>query len=139
MAKTIKRRRGMELKGVWTRLLATVLDGAVIWGMTGILERLTSKAVTGGITAMGVTVPAWLIVAILYFIVFEGITGTTIGKMLMGLKVVKEDGTPCGITSAFIRNLVRPFDIVTFFIWATNKQQRLGDFMAKTYVVEKSR
>ena len=58
---------------------------------------------------------------------------------MMGLKVIKEDGEKCDIFSALVRNVIRPIDIVTFFMWATNRQQRLGDFMAKTYVVEKTR
>jgi uncharacterized RDD family membrane protein YckC len=33
----------------------------------------------------------------LYFIILEGIVGATIGKMALKMKVVKEDGSPCGL------------------------------------------
>lgn len=131
----------MELKGTMTRLMATVTDGFAVWGIMFLLGKITPETFTftTGTTLLGVFIPTWLMTALVYFIVFEGITGTTIGKMMMGLKVVKEDGEKCDIFSALVRNIIRPIDIVTFFMWATNRQQRLGDFMAKTYVVEKNR
>lgn len=131
----------MEFKGTGTRLLATAVDGLIVWGLMLLMGKLTGKtfSFTEGTTILGLAVPTWLIVTLVYFTIFEGIKGATAGKMIMGLKVVKEDGKKCDLFSAIVRNVIRPIDIVTFFIWATNKNQRLGDFIAKTYVVEEAR
>lgn len=128
----------MELKGTGTRLLATVVDGVIIWGLMMILGKYVPGTLPEGFTVAGAFIPMWLIVGLAYFVVFEGLKGATVGKMILGLKVVKEDGEACDLLSALVRNLVRPIDVVTFFIWATNRQQRLGDFMAKTVVVEET-
>lgn len=78
---------------------------------------------------------------------FEGIWGQTIGKRLMGLIVVRIDGTPCTIAGALIRNILRPLDALPYPILpipyltgiitlsSTERRQRIGDIIGKTMVV----
>ena len=57
------------------------------------------------------------------------------------LPVVREDGTPIDMEQAFKRNILRVNDglfaylIGAILIWRSDKQQRLGDCVAKTVVV----
>ncbi len=78
----------------------------------------------------------------LYPTLFEGITGTTPGKKLLGLKVVQDDGTPLTFSSAIIRNFLRAVDFLPMFYVTglvamnSNKRfQRLGDLAGGTLVI----
>ncbi|OPY25939.1 MAG: RDD family protein [Methanocella sp. PtaU1.Bin125] len=42
---------------------------------------------------------------ICYTVLFEGYYGRTVGKYLLGLKVMKEDGTKIGYREAILRNI----------------------------------
>jgi uncharacterized RDD family membrane protein YckC len=67
--------------------------------------------------------------------------GYTVGKKLLGIKVVKEDGSPCTYGSTLLRNLLEIIDglfyyVVGFIFMASgDKRQRLGDRVAGTVVV----
>lgn len=68
--------------------------------------------------------------------------GRTVGKFIMGIKVVKEDGSPARWSDFIVRWIVRLVDLWLFMftvgtvsILLTDKQQRLGDMMAKTIVI----
>lgn len=69
----------------------------------------------------------------------EGLTGRTIGKRILKIKVVRQDNSPTNIGTSLIRHL---FDIIDLFLLiglivaASNENsQRIGDLVAKTYVV----
>jgi len=77
--------------------------------------------------------------SVLYFPVLEGLVGQTVGKRLLGVVVVKEDGTSIGWVPAIVRRL--PFLLEFFFIDAvfalfTRRRQRAFDKVAGTLVVE---
>jgi len=89
---------------------------------------------------VGVSVGA----AILYLVILQGITGATLGKLVAGIRVVKADGSPPGIGRAFVRWIM--LVVVDWFPYllpivgfvtslATKDHQRVGDLVAKTYVV----
>ena len=75
----------------------------------------------------------------------EWFTGTTPGKLLLGLRVVQADeiATP-SIGSALGRNIAMLFDgmflgVPALFIMRTNPyKQRMGDVAARTFVVKRS-
>ena len=82
------------------------------------------------------------LVFFLYFIILEGLGGATVGKRLLGLRVVREDGSACGLGRAVVRNVLRIIDGLPFLyllgvviIGRSEKKQRLGDILAKTVVV----
>ncbi|HJQ30465.1 MAG TPA: RDD family protein [Rubrobacter sp.] len=84
-----------------------------------------------------------LVVYLGYFVVFEGLSGRTLGKMLLGIEVVRaEDGRPPGPGRAALRALM--FLAVDglaglFVILASSRHQRLGDMAANTLVVRRNR
>jgi uncharacterized RDD family membrane protein YckC len=80
-------------------------------------------------------------VQILYFFVWEAAVGWTPGKRVFQLRVVRVDGRPCGVLHSFVRNLIRPIDLLFFGLVGSLsiglgfKRQRFGDRAAQTQVV----
>lgn len=130
------RRPGTVLvpQGPLTRGIAFFVDTFLISMVVGLL--LGSK--TPLVTAVAATLAADFV----YFALSEGLTGTTFGKRLFGLRVVRaEDGRPCGPLAAVIRTALRLVDNLLFSlpgiaaIVTSPRRQRLGDRAAKTLVV----
>jgi uncharacterized RDD family membrane protein YckC len=82
-----------------------------------------------------------------YFVVWQGLKGVTLGKLALGIKVTKDDGSgPPGIGRALARYFLFiadgfPYIIpyLTGFICAmtTKENKRIGDMVASTVVVKK--
>jgi uncharacterized RDD family membrane protein YckC len=82
-----------------------------------------------------------------YFIVFEWLwNGQTPGKRLLKLRVIRDDGRPLTLWEAVTRNLLRVCDAVPGFIvpvysvgliaiFASSRDQRVGDIFAGTVVI----
>lgn len=105
-------------------------------------------AVLGGIgLLLGETIAMVLLliaslIAVAYKFVLEGVYGYTIGKYVLGLVVVKTDGTNIGMVDSLIRNLLLIVDnlptaylIGIALIFMTDENQRVGDIVADTVVV----
>jgi uncharacterized RDD family membrane protein YckC len=80
---------------------------------------------------------------LLYFFVSESISGRTLGKRLLKLRVLSLDRTPARPTAIATRSLLRLVDWLPFFYTlgyvfaaSTRRHQRLGDLLAKTVVVQ---
>jgi len=126
------------------RILAIIVDGLLIGTPVGLLSMLfgANGADNGNVSAPLVTLST--LIFFVYFIVMEGYLGQTVGKMLFGIKVVREDtGEIPGLGAATIRTLLRLIDglfgyLVGFIaVLASSKRQRLGDMAARTLVVRK--
>src|SRR5436309_3436365 len=79
-----------------------------------------------------------------YFAVFEWVwRGQTPGKRWLKLRVIREDGRPISFFEAMVRNLLRVVDFIVppFYsiglisVFATDRDQRVGDLVAGTVVV----
>lgn len=76
-----------------------------------------------------------------YFPIIESIHGQTLGKFILGLRVVTKHGNPISFGQAFKRHLVDMIDFFFFGVVAfltiknTPDHQRLGDLIAKTIVI----
>jgi uncharacterized RDD family membrane protein YckC len=86
------------------------------------------------------------VIAIVYFVILEGVAGATIGKFATGIRVVNEDGTKLSWAGAVVRNVARIVDAFPYFlpylvgaisVWASPAKQRLGDRWGNTLVVTK--
>jgi uncharacterized RDD family membrane protein YckC len=79
-----------------------------------------------------------------YEFVLEGLHGSTVGKQILGIVVVQEDGSPCGLKGAAIRSLAYFVDALFFGIVGytamkrDESHQRYGDDWAHTVVVQKA-
>jgi uncharacterized RDD family membrane protein YckC/histone H3/H4 len=88
-----------------------------------------------------------LIGLITYFIVIEGRFGATPGKFVMGLRVLREDGTKIGYVESVIRNIPKVvgnsvflvIDALLMLLVFSKDKQRGFDKIARTIVVHKER
>ena len=127
------------------RILATIVDGLIFGALYGVMALLFG-VLFGGTDGYMQAIPGVLsaVIVVLYYILLEGYLGQTVGKMLLGIKVVREDnGEVPGLGGATIRTLLRLvdglFDYLVAFITVliSGKNQRLGDMAAHTLVVRK--
>ena len=76
----------------------------------------------------------------LYFIFFFSTTGQTVGKAIMGLRVVTTDGKRMGVKRSFIRTLCYTLSLMPLglgFLWVLGEDRRRAwhDKIAHTYVL----
>ena len=80
-----------------------------------------------------------LLVVVVYLVVTTGVSGQTIGKWALGLKVVNEDGDPPGLFRAMVRTLGYLLSLPFFmgFLWVRVDSEHRGwhDLVAGTRVV----
>jgi uncharacterized RDD family membrane protein YckC len=80
-------------------------------------------------------------IAFVYHFLLEWQTGTTAGKRLFGLRVVRDTGDPIGPVASFVRNAVRLVDGLGYWSLAVavilfrGDGKRLGDVLGQTLVV----
>ncbi len=142
----------MEYVGVGRRLLAVIIDGIVLGIVNGIIAAIfhigmvttANGSMSYSASGPGATLP--YIIFLIYYIVLEATMGATLGKLALGLRVVKADGSPISWGESIIRNLLRFIDVIPGFIpyllgailiWTSPTKQRLGDRLAKTVVVRR--
>jgi uncharacterized RDD family membrane protein YckC len=84
------------------------------------------------------------LVWLLNMVLLEGLVGGTVGKLACGIRVVKHDGSVCGMGRALLRNVLLIVDgfcfaLVGIITSSTTKgHRRVGDMAASTLVVAKS-
>jgi uncharacterized RDD family membrane protein YckC len=131
------------------RILATIVDGLIFGGLYTVMVILFGSISSVGSANWNGSMPAlptllYGVIIALYYILLEGYLGQTVGKMLLGIKVVREDnGEVPGLGGATIRTLLRIVDgifnyLVAFItVLISGKNQRFGDMAAHTLVVRK--
>ena len=84
----------------------------------------------------------FLFIIFAYFILMEAYVGWTVGKKILGMRVIDEAGNKIGLSKSVLRNLLRLVDGLPAFsilgiilIASSEKGQRFGDRIAKTYVI----
>jgi uncharacterized RDD family membrane protein YckC len=84
-------------------------------------------------------IPFYFAGIFLIIILPEGICGQTVGKWIMGIKVVDRNDYRPGIIGSLIRHFLDPIDmcfLIGYFIAHKNlNKQRIGDIVAHTLVV----
>ena len=122
--------------GVGLRFLALLIDSVIIGVVGGLLSVLFRNA--PGVSGLLIA-----IIVFAYFIVLEATQGATLGKMALGLRVVKTNGATITWADSVIRNLLRIIDglfgylVGAILIWNSPLKQRLGDRAAHTVVVRR--
>lgn len=135
----------MNRVGVGPRAIAVIIDSLIFFVGACCFFLVIALAQGGEFEQTGgPAVILQLLIGIVYyayFIIMEGTSGTTLGKRIMKLRVVKVDGSPLTMGDAAIRNVLRVVDglflylVGAIIIWTSMDKQRLGDRVAKTIVV----
>jgi uncharacterized RDD family membrane protein YckC len=135
----------LRLAKVASRMLSVAIDVAA-----QVVLLIVGSLVIGGVAgsvddAAAAAILAVFLVAVIvgYPVTFETLTrGRTLGKMALGLRVVREDGGPIRFRHALVRGLAAVIEIwltvgaVALVVsLASSQGKRLGDFLAGTVVV----
>ena len=139
----------MVYAGVGVRFAAVCLD-TVLFVVLGLVVAAVSggaysthgaNGYSAGLALEGGGFLVWLLLVLAYYVVTEAALGASIGKSVVGLRVVDEDGHAIGWGRSLVRNALRPVDFVFAYlvaalsVWASPRRQRIGDRVASTFVV----
>lgn len=135
----------LQRAGVGSRLVAQLVDGVIVAVLT-VLAVLAPQPFGAPTIALMIGVSLAFFVHIGYFALWEGLwDGRTPGKRAVGLRVLRQDGSPITATEALIRNLLRIVDLLPvaglvgfISILVTRRDQRVGDLAAGTVVVHEA-
>ena len=121
--------------GFWIRYVASLLDGLIISMPVNIIAFVIS--ITGATLISYVVVLA----SIMLVIYLEGNKGGTPGKLILGLRIVNQQGNYIGIPRAILRYIAKILSAIIMgigflMIAFTEKKQGLHDKIAKTFVVK---
>jgi uncharacterized RDD family membrane protein YckC len=133
--------RGIVLANWGERFIAWLIDVLII-GVVSELLRLPGLSISMiPFTAFGYRD----FILFLYWMLMEGTTGQSIGKMAMRLKVTRIDGSPANLAEAAIGSVGKafllPLDCIIGWIAESCKEnrQRLFTMLAKTIVIKVTR
>jgi len=140
--------------GLFSRTLAGAIDAMILGFIMGIflISGLWEMAFLRGRVVLFPEEPFPIVVAILpffwvfvslpmiYFSVFHGMEGQTVGKMLLRIQVVRDDGMPITFGKALLRFLSYFVSAIPFgagFLWAVVDRGGQGwhDKLSQTRVV----
>jgi Mce-associated membrane protein len=140
----------LPVASLWRRCAAAILDAAIgfvgwilgamwlliaVWGF-----RRTPLELPGAALLILAVLLLAVVLHIVYHTVFLGGCGQTLGRMALGIAVVKRDGRPVGYGRALARTLSGGFDVLTLglsrLIALGNRERRgLADLIVGTRVV----
>jgi uncharacterized RDD family membrane protein YckC len=132
----------------WRRFGAYIIDGIIV----GIIQYVLSSIIATFIfdlqptdigeffTIAGGLYALIFLISIMYYILYWAWRGQTLGKMAMGIKIVRLDGSSIGVGRATLRYVGYLISTMTLLIGflmiiGDSKKQGLHDKIADTYVV----
>jgi uncharacterized RDD family membrane protein YckC len=136
----------MRYVSVGRRLVALLVDGIVLAIVAAPLVETTRRPGYLRIELVGARSVVPFLVWLAYFVVMEATLGATLGKLALGVRVVKPDGTKLDWSSAFVRTIARlvdgfpyviPYLVGAIAVWSDPTRRRLGDRWARTVVVDR--
>ncbi len=136
--------------GFWIRLVATLIDGFLVFLLQvilGMLLAFTGFVTTGGsegeVSALMLLVQLFTyVISFAYYVFFTGYCGQTPGKMAVRVKVIRRDGAPISYLRAAFREVPCKFvsaiilGIGYLMVAFDEQKQGLHDRMADTYVIK---
>ncbi len=122
----------MKYASFWRRFAAAFIDGLII----GVLPNVVVN--TGNGTMAN---PLSFIIGIAYFVWMNGMYGATVGKMVMKIKIVKENGSKITYADAALRyfaSILSAIALLIGYLWMLwdPKKQTWHDKIAHTVVVK---
>lgn len=120
------------------RWAATLIDSVVLW-----VFLMCGDAFLGNNLYQRL-LPIFLVLIALYYPVLEGLEGGTVGKFMLGIRVVDYEGRIPGVVKALVRTLTRVVEVNPCLIGGipagivaliSRRKQRIGDMLAGTFVI----
>jgi uncharacterized RDD family membrane protein YckC len=140
-----------EIAGFGTRCIGAIIDYLILLVVIIAAASLYLQSVpllnrTQSTTLAIVNLIQFVIITFYHLCLELFWNGQTIGKRIVGTRVVQANGLPLTASGAVIRNLVRLFDFLPLFygigliaMFASKQTQRLGDLAARTVVIREQR
>jgi uncharacterized RDD family membrane protein YckC len=134
----------LPLAGPISRMLAWVLDVAVIAALVSVAEKILAPLVIFGSDFAGaLNVLVYFVISMIYAAAAEWMwRGQTVGKRLLRLRVVDSSGLRLEPSQVVVRNLMRLIDALPALYLVggiacvvSRRRQRLGDLAAGTVVI----
>jgi uncharacterized RDD family membrane protein YckC len=128
--------------GFWRRVVAALVDFAVFaivrLGL-GVLARRVGRMDDSVLGLHGTVVACTVLFAALYVITLHALEGQTIGKLVVGARVVDQNGAPPALGTSILRVLAYgcslvPFGLGFFMIGLRRDRRGLHDLLAGTRV-----
>ena len=121
--------------GFFSRLIAYTIDGIVTYVPFSFIFGFNSEKWSPA--AWGIYFVLWTA----YFVWMTGMYGATIGKMVMKLRITKEDGSKVNYPDALVREIASYLSLVVLCLGLLNviwdkKKQAWHDKIAKTVVIK---
>lgn len=142
----------IQFAGLWTRFLALLVDFllfcACFFPVTRLVKGvwLMSPRDHNWVNGWFIFDPLCLIFLVimgLYMVLLEGYLGATLGKWVLGLRVVRAEGGKPGLWKSLVRNLLRCVDSLptlnilgVILILRSPERARFGDRAAGTRVIK---
>jgi uncharacterized RDD family membrane protein YckC len=122
--------------GFWIRFLAVFLDLMLVYLPIALLSYAISFFTQ--ISTISYLINLCVVIFMIYL---DGVKGGTPGKLILGLRIVNEEGKFIGMPNAFLRYIGKILSgailgIGYLMIVWDEKKQSLHDRLAKTYVVK---
>ncbi len=136
----------MGYVSVGRRFLAYLIDFIILGLVTAPFGSYEFEGGTASYRVVGVPFLLQQLVWIAYFVILEATVGATLGKLALGIRVRRADGSKLDWGASIVRNILRIVDAFPYFIpyllgailvWRSPTRQRLGDRAASTIVVRK--
>lgn len=132
--------------GFWMRFWAYIIDLLVVSSINGILLTPFKFINDGEVVHVGFWTLTGIIATItfyLYFLLMTKKFGQTLGKMILGIKVIREDNQPLQWSDLFFREVIGRFIHRVFSFLAvlyivvafTKEKQGIHDMIGNTRVV----
>ncbi len=125
-----------ELAPISLRLAAKAIDLGILLLFTYLFALVARLTATSGIAGV-----IYLIIIFLYPVYFIGMQGATPGKKMLGIKVIRKDGSDCTYLTALIREIGEIICTLILLlgyalILIDKDKQGVHDKIAKTIVVK---
>lgn len=133
--------------GFWMRLWAFIIDSLIVTSVGGLLIFLVFTTTGLSLTRATIFAPALIAGAIVYygyFVIMTFFFGQTLGKMVLGLRVVTLSGKDLTFTDVLFREWIGRFMSNCFlhlpylFIVILPENQALHDYFADTKVIHEN-
>lgn len=130
------------------RIGAALIDLALLVAVFAVLAATIGESTVDGsevsFELTGAEAALYLALVLLYYFALEVAIGQTVGKLLLGVRVVRTDGSRPSVAAIAARTLLRVVDWLPFLylvgfiatLATGGRRQRLGDLAAKTGVAQ---
>lgn len=135
-----------KFAGFWMRFWAYLADLVIIFSVSGLLLSPFKFINDGSAIAIGYWTLTGILGSIffyLYFLLMTKYFGQTLGKMIFGLRVIREDDGPLKWSDLVFREVIGRFLHRVFFfavllyavVGFTNEKQGIHDMIGNTRVI----